>query len=125
MTEATVTASETGCREAMPLLRPDEDAFAAEWPEELAALWDEDHGWRLTAGYPATRRSSFWEGTEVLPAPDAVAAWVAVQSTTLAVELLFASGRRLALPKGWYPYTWNPPGRTLLVLGAGPELGTW
>src|SRR5258706_3754754 len=50
---------------------------------------------------------------------------IAVQSTTLAVELLFASGRRLALPKGWYPYTWSPSGRTLLVLGAGPALGTW
>src|SRR5258706_5345879 len=49
---------------------------------------------------------------------------IAVQSTTLAVELLFASGRRLALPKGWYPYTWSPSGRTLLVLGAGPALGT-
>jgi hypothetical protein len=43
----------------------------------------------------------------------------------LAVELLFASGRRLALPKGWYPYTWSPSGRTLLMVGPGPALGTW
>jgi hypothetical protein len=69
MTGATVTISETGCREAMLLLRADEDAFAAESPEELAARWDEDHGWRLNPGYPTTSGSSFWEGTEVLPAP--------------------------------------------------------
>ena len=81
ITEATVTTSETGCREAILLLRPDEDAFAAESPEELAALWDEDHGWRLNAGYPTTSSNSFWEGTEVLPAPDAVAAWVIVTLT--------------------------------------------
>jgi hypothetical protein len=50
---------------------------------------------------------------------------IAVQSTALAAELLFASGRRLALPKGWYPYTWSPSGLALLVLGAGSALGTW
>ncbi len=81
MTDAAVTTSETGCREAMLLLRAGEDAFAAESPEELAARWDEDHGWRLNPGYPATSGSSFWEGTEVLPAPDAVAAWVVVVLT--------------------------------------------
>jgi hypothetical protein len=79
-TEAAVTTSETGCREAMLLLRADEDAFAAESPEELAARWDEDHGWRLNTG-SATTSGSSWEGTEVLPAPDAVAAWVVVVLT--------------------------------------------
>jgi hypothetical protein len=50
---------------------------------------------------------------------------IAVQGTNLGVELLFLSGRRLSLPKGWYPYTWSPSGRTLLLVGASSTLGTW
>lgn len=73
------------------------------------------HVRRLATGYP--------DIGNLVWGPRAPA--IAVQSTTLAVELLFASGRRLALPKGWYPYTWSPSGRTLLVLGPGPALGTW
>jgi hypothetical protein len=51
---------------------------------------------------------------------------IAVQGTNLRVELLFPSGRRLPLPEGWYPYTWSPSGRTLLLVGqAGSTLGMW
>ena len=40
-------------------------------------------------------------------------------------ELLYPDGRHIPLLAGWYPYTWNPAGTLLLVLGAGPVLGTW
>jgi hypothetical protein len=50
------------------------------------------HVRRLATGYP--------DIGNLVWGPRAPA--IAVQSTALAVELLFASGRRLALPKGWY-----------------------
>jgi len=50
---------------------------------------------------------------------------IAVQGTNLSVELLFTDGKRLALPRGWYPYTFSPSGGTLLLLGPGPALGLW
>jgi hypothetical protein len=73
------------------------------------------HVRRLATGYP--------DIGNLVWGPRAPA--IAVQSVTGAVELLFASGRRLALPKGWYPYTWSPSGGMLLLLGPGQVLGTW
>jgi hypothetical protein len=73
------------------------------------------HVRRLATGYP--------DIGNLVWGPRAAA--IAVQSTTLAVELLFASGRRLAVPNGWYPYTWSPSGRTLLLVGHGQALATW
>jgi hypothetical protein len=79
--EATVTTAENGCREAMLLLRAEADAFAVEAPARLAARWDEERGWRLEFGDTPTACNSFWEGTEILPNPQAVAAWVVVALT--------------------------------------------
>jgi hypothetical protein len=73
------------------------------------------HTRKLPTGYP-TIADLIWE-------PQAPA--IAVQSTCGAAELLFAKGRRLPLPAGWYPYTWNPAGTLLLMLGSGPVLGIW
>jgi len=81
VTEAAVTISGNGRREAMLMLRPDEESFAADVPEALGVRWDEDSGWRLDAGGQTTGTGTFREGTGVLPGPDAVAAWVVVVLT--------------------------------------------
>ncbi len=79
--EATVAIAGNGRREAMLMLHPDGESFAAEAPEVLALRWDEDCGWRLDTGYRTGGTSTFREGTAVLPSPDAVAAWVVVALT--------------------------------------------
>lgn len=39
-------------------------------------------------------------------------------------QLVFLNGRRIALPSGWQPWSWNPAGTEVLML-KGTTLGVW
>jgi hypothetical protein len=74
------------CREAAVTLTPDQSAFDCSLPDQAAAFWDEISGWSLIV-HRADIETEYWEGTQVLPEPDAVAAWVAVVLTHPGLEL--------------------------------------
>jgi hypothetical protein len=74
------------CREAAITLAPDQSAFACPLPDQIAAFWDEISGWSLII-HRADTDTEYYEGTQVLPEPDAVGAWVAVVLTHPALEL--------------------------------------
>ena len=63
-------------RAASLTLRPEQEAFAEPVPDNAVALWDEEHGWSLTA-----RGSRITKGLAVVPDPADVAAWVTVALT--------------------------------------------
>jgi WD40 repeat protein len=55
-----------------------------------------------------------------------VAPAIAVGSWDGSGELLYPNGYRLQLPAGWFPLSWSPSGRSLLVRGsADGALGVW
>jgi len=64
----------------------------------------------------------FWSLAEVIWQPNAVA--LAVASVAHRTELIFPSGRRQMLPRGWLPLSWSPRGSRLLVQH-GRLLGLW
>jgi hypothetical protein len=74
------------CREAAITLAPDSSAFDCSLPNQVAAFWDELAGWSLVV-HRADIGTEYWERTQVLPEPDAVAAWVAVVLTHPGLEL--------------------------------------
>ncbi len=76
-----VTISDKGSREAILSIHPGEEDVPAVVPETHALGWDEERGWSLNVGDQTWGTSTFMEGTEVLPGPDAVAAWIAVVLT--------------------------------------------
>lgn len=57
--------------------------------------------------------TSFWSLAEVVWQPNAIA--LAVASVTHQTELIYRSGRRQMLPRGWLPLSWSPAGNQLLV----------
>ncbi len=65
------------CREAALDLAPDQGAFTHSLPDHAAAFWDEVSGWSLIV-LRADIETEYFEATQVLTEPDAVAAWVAV-----------------------------------------------
>lgn len=70
-----------GRREARLLLRPDQDAFAEQVPDEAALGWDEENGWSLVISADPDvplAPAPFYKGLSVLPDPEDVAAWVVV-----------------------------------------------
>jgi len=74
-------------------------------------------------GHTRTLRTGYPPIADLIWGPRAPA--IAVLSMRATAELLYPDGRHIPLLAGWYPYTWNPAGIRLLVLGAGPVLGTW
>jgi Family of unknown function (DUF6292) len=74
------------CREAALTLTPDPSAFDCSLPDQPAVFWDEISGWSLIV-HRADIETEYWEGTKVLPDPDAVAAWAVVVLTHPALEL--------------------------------------
>lgn len=74
------------CREAAITLAPDQNAFTYALPDQIAAFWDEISGWSLIV-HRADIETEYYEGTQVLPEPDAVSAWVAVVLTHPVFEL--------------------------------------
>ena len=65
------------CREAVLDLRADQGAFDHQVPDQAVGFWDEISGWSLTITR-GDRKTEFFEGTQLVPDPDAVAAWMVV-----------------------------------------------
>lgn len=70
---------------------------------------------RLQSGFTQLGYNAFW-------GPGAPAMVVGSSADTF--ELLFPSGRREMLPKGWRPLAWDPAGRRILLFGHR-SLGIW
>jgi hypothetical protein len=70
---------------------------------------------RLRSGFTQLGYNSFW-------GPGAPAMVAGSSADTF--ELLFPSGRREMLPKGWRPLAWDPAGRRILLFGHR-SLGIW
>ncbi len=68
------------CREAALDLAPNQGAFTQSLPDHAAAFWGEVSGWSLIV-LRAEMETEYFEATQVLPEPDAVAAWIAIVLT--------------------------------------------
>jgi hypothetical protein len=73
------------CREAVLDLRGDQSAFDQQLPDQADGFWDEISGWSLTITR-GDRKTEFFEGTQLVPDPDAVAAWMVVGLTHPGLE---------------------------------------
>lgn len=77
VTDAQVTTSGNGRREAKLTLRPDGAAFAERLPGQASVSWDEDNGWSLLV-YDESVASRVHKGLGVVPDPEDVTAWAVV-----------------------------------------------
>ena len=78
--DVTVTVGAKGHRRATLALYPAPGAFNESVPDQAVTCWDEETGWSLS--FPLDSPGSrFREGSEVLPEPGSVAAWLVVALT--------------------------------------------
>jgi Family of unknown function (DUF6292) len=84
--EVSVVSAELDfCREAVLDLRADQSAFDQQVPDQAVGFWDENSGWSLTITR-GDRETEFFEGTQLVPDPDAVAAWMVIGLTHPGLE---------------------------------------
>jgi len=84
--EVSVVPAQLGfCREAVLDLQAEPGAFDQQVPDQAVGFWDETSGWSLTITR-GDRKTEFFEGTQLVPDPDAVAAWMVVGLTHPGLE---------------------------------------